>query len=96
MCGCLSCAPYWEPGPQPGMCPNWESNQRPFGSQAGTQPTEPHQPGHVIPLKITAGRSLECCVYPHQDSTSPGLLEGTYCPFCSQIPGPTPLLELNE
>ena len=45
MCGCLSCAPYWEPGPQPGMCPNWESNQRPFGSQAGTQSTEPHQPG---------------------------------------------------
>ena len=29
----------------PGMCPDWESNQRPFGSQAGTQSTEPHQPG---------------------------------------------------
>ena len=28
----------------PGMCPDWESNQRPFGSQAGTQSTEPHQP----------------------------------------------------
>ena len=23
----------------PGMCPDWESNQRPFGSQAGAQPT---------------------------------------------------------
>ena len=23
----------------PGMCPDWESNQRPFGSQAGTQST---------------------------------------------------------
>ena len=29
----------------PGMCPNWDSNWRPFGSQAGTQSTEPHQPG---------------------------------------------------
>ena len=28
-----------------GMCPDWESNQQPFGSQAGTQSTEPHQPG---------------------------------------------------
>ena len=29
----------------PGMCPGWESNQRPFGLQAGTQSTEPQQPG---------------------------------------------------
>ena len=29
----------------PGMCPDWESNQWPFGSQARTQSTEPHQPG---------------------------------------------------
>ena len=29
----------------PGMCPDWESNQRHFGSQAGAQFTEPHQPG---------------------------------------------------
>ena len=27
MCGCLLCAPYWGPNLQPGMCPNWESNQ---------------------------------------------------------------------
>ena len=44
MCGCLSHAPHWEPG-NPGMCPDWESNQQPFGSQARTQSTEPHQPG---------------------------------------------------
>ena len=31
----------------PGMCPDWESNQRPFGSQASTQSTEPHQPGPI-------------------------------------------------
>ena len=29
----------------PDMCPDWESNQQPFGSQAGVQSTEPHQPG---------------------------------------------------
>ena len=27
------------------MCPDWESNQWLFGSQARTQSTEPHQPG---------------------------------------------------
>ena len=44
----------------PGMCPDWESNQWPFGWQAGTQATEPHQPGqdfytenHVICKKMT-------------------------------------------
>ena len=29
----------------PGMCPDWKSNQRPFGSQASTPSTEPHQLG---------------------------------------------------
>ena len=28
-----------------GMCPDWESNQQTFGSWAGVQSTEPHQPG---------------------------------------------------
>ena len=28
-----------------GMCPDWESNRQPFGSQAGAQSTELHQPG---------------------------------------------------
>ena len=32
----------------PGMRPDWESNLQPFGSQAGTQSTEPHQPGPNI------------------------------------------------
>ena len=34
----------------PGMRPDWETNQRPLGSQAGTQSTEPHQPGHVFDI----------------------------------------------
>ena len=29
----------------PALCPDRESNQQPFGSQSGTQSTEPHQPG---------------------------------------------------
>ena len=37
----------------PGMCPDWESNQQPFSSQASTQSTEPHQPGHTLKLVST-------------------------------------------
>ena len=29
----------------PGMCPDWEPNQKSFGSQASTQSTELHHPG---------------------------------------------------
>ena len=46
MCGCLSRAPpTGDLALDPGMCPDWESNQRPLGSQASTLSTEPHQPG---------------------------------------------------
>ena len=50
MCGCLSHAPYWGPdvAHNPGMCPDWESNRQPLGSQASTQSTEPHQPGEGL------------------------------------------------
>ena len=34
MCGC----PTGEPARNPSMCPDWESNQRPFDLQARTQP----------------------------------------------------------
>ena len=34
------------------MCPDWELNWRPFGSQAGTQHSEPHQPGPYTVLDI--------------------------------------------
>ena len=44
MCGCFSRAPYWGLAHNPGMCPDWESNQQHFGSQADTQSTEPRQP----------------------------------------------------
>ena len=35
--GDLACNPI--------LCPDWELNHPPLGSQAGTQSTEPHQPG---------------------------------------------------
>ena len=38
----------------PGMCPDWESNQQPFGLQARAQSAELHQPGkHLIFEKVT-------------------------------------------
>ena len=41
----------------PGMCPDWESNRRPFGLQACTQSTEPHQPGLDATLMAPLTRS---------------------------------------
>ena len=37
-----------DPPGNTGMCPDWESNQRSFNLQAGTQSTEPHQPGYKL------------------------------------------------
>ena len=45
VCGYFLHTPYWGPGLQPSTGPNCELNQRPFGLQAGIQPTELHQPG---------------------------------------------------
>ena len=45
MCGCLLHTPTGDLAYNPGMCLDWESNQQPFGSQASTQSTDPHQPG---------------------------------------------------
>ena len=45
-CVVASCTPLTgDLACNPGTCPNWESNRRPFGSQDGTQSTEPHEPG---------------------------------------------------
>ena len=42
-----SCTPTGDLAHHPGMCPDWELSQRPFGSQAGTQSTEPRQPSSM-------------------------------------------------
>ena len=41
------------PTHNPGMCSDWESNHRPFGStEAGAQSTEPHQRGLIFFFKM--------------------------------------------
>ena len=52
MYGCLSCTPTGDQTHNLCMCPVWESNQRPFGSQAATQSNEPHQPGLKVYIYI--------------------------------------------
>ena len=42
----------------PSMYPDWELNQRPFGSQANAQSTEPHPSGLVLPYLLTWGTSF--------------------------------------
>ena len=37
--------PHGDLARNPGVYPDWESNQQHFGLKAGTQSTEPHQPG---------------------------------------------------
>ena len=45
-CVVASCAPpTGKPALNPGMCPDWDSNQRSLSLQAHTQSTELHQPG---------------------------------------------------
>ena len=63
MCGCLSHAPpTGDLAYKPGMCPDWESNWRPFGLQAGAQSTEPHQPGlDVQILNAHKASKRSCC-----------------------------------
>ena len=41
MCCCLTCVPYWGPGPQPRPVPSLEPKRRHFGSQAGAQSLSP-------------------------------------------------------
>ena len=47
-CVVASCmSPTGELAHNPGMCPDWELNLRPFGMKASAQSTEPHQAGHL-------------------------------------------------
>ena len=81
-CGCFLHAPIGDLACNPGMCPDWESNQQPFGSQAGTQSTELHQPGLPFSPLIppTPQQSPHC-------SPCPRVL----FPFCSIPPSHLPL-----
>ena len=46
----LTCPLGGDLASNPGMCPDWESNRQPFGSQATTQYTEPQQPRNYLPF----------------------------------------------
>ena len=46
--GCLLHAPTGDLARNSGMCPDWESNWRPFCLQVCTQSTEPHHPEHML------------------------------------------------
>ena len=59
MCGCPSSPPIGDLASNPGTCPDWESNQRSFSLQAGTQSTEPHQPGPRMTLNIKRKKVLD-------------------------------------
>ena len=59
-CVVASCVPLTgDLACNPGMCPDWESNQEPFGSQASTQSTELHQPGLEVTFKGQSSRHAE-------------------------------------
>ena len=49
--GRLPLIPTGDLAGNPGMYLDWQSNQKPFGSQASAQSTEPYQPGPIMNLK---------------------------------------------
>ena len=53
--------PTGHPACHPGMCPDWELNQPLFGSQVGTQSTEPHQPGLFRERERERPQSIASC-----------------------------------
>ena len=53
--GCLSHPPQLgDLACNPGMCPDWELNQPPFGLQINAQSIEPHQAGPWLLFEIAA------------------------------------------
>ena len=50
-------APSGDLACNPGMCPDWESNWRPFASRGSAQSTELHQPGLILMMIL---RKIGC------------------------------------
>ena len=48
----LACTLAGDLTPNPGMCPDWELNQRYFALQYNAQSTEPHRSGMRIVLNV--------------------------------------------
>ena len=81
--------PIGDPVRNPGMCPDWESNQRPFGLQAGTPSTEPHQPGlcplllRVTSFIVSLSTTLHCTLAPHDTSVT--ICVASECCVCNAM-----------
>ena len=90
MCGCLSCAlptpPTGDLVCNPGICPDWELNRLPFGSQADAQSTEPHQLGLSLPTLTKVEN------YPSLGQVVKYLLDSNAKPDEKDLSGSTPLL----
>ena len=65
MCGCLSHAPTGDLAPNPGMCPDWESNRRPCGSQRMLNPLSHPSQGEVVCLDRACGCLPTGCAIIH-------------------------------
>ena len=84
----------------PGVCPDWESNLQPFGSQVGVHSTEPHQPEckflkiyfEILDFKAFLG--LEMCLAIEMYYDNYTLYKDQQCLHCERyrIPG----LHLNS
>ena len=62
-CAVASCTPpTGDLACNPGMCPDWELNRQPLGSQASAQSTEPHQPGLLYFLSAYDMKYNRLCV----------------------------------
>ena len=48
MCGCLFCAPYWGPGPQPGLCPDGKRTPDPAVLRLALSPLS--RPSRAVPF----------------------------------------------
>ena len=62
-------SPVWDLAYNPGMCPDCELNQWPFGSQVGAQLSEPHQPG----LDTFLSTKIHCYQFSANGSSQPGV-----------------------
>ena len=70
----------------PGVGPTWESNWRPLGSQAGTQSTEPHQPGKRYSFQTVKGKAY-CCLERGLEAQDSWEAEA-FCFYKTQVPCP--------
>ena len=82
----------------PGMCPHQESNWRIFSAQAGSQSTEPHQPGQASSSyrdlvgigegKLPLGSANLLCWWQRAVGVGRAALDMRQCSCCSQYGWP--------